>query len=325
MRHELGMPSTEDPIDPSILKVENIKSNKVGSILSRHPLTTQPGTHRDYHFFTRGLILNEIFRRLDTQGRTIGQYLRDEISMKLGVAAHIGLTTEECELTADLEFNSAMFSSLQAFLPSEKRASAIESVIRTSQMAMWPMIAMGNGLMKLFTLNFKSSWFGPEPLTGVPFFRFDKLIEYTNSKLGKMVESPSTNAHCSGRGMAKISAAMANKGTLGDIEVMSEMAWEAMHANPKDAKIGLLPSSFTEGGVNVFEDLTIFPEEWGFQGRQGFIGWMGFGGSVFQWHPGHKIGFGYSTTLVDVTDMNNNKGLKLQKCIVNCLSKLQKK
>ena len=27
------------------------------------------------------------------------------------------------------------------------------------------------------------------------------------------------------------------------------------------------------------------------QGREGFIGWMGLGGSIFQWHPELEIGF----------------------------------
>ena len=29
------------------------------------------------------------------------------------------------------------------------------------------------------------------------------------------------------------------------------------------------------------------------QGREGFIGWMGYGGSIMQWHPEHKIAIGY--------------------------------
>jgi len=124
--------------------------------------------------------------------------------------------------------------------------------------------------------------------------------------------------------MAKLAAAMANKGTFDGVEVLSQKAWSAMHANPKPAKIGFLPTSFTEGGVNVFEDLTMFPEAWGYSGRQGFIGWMGFGGSIFQWHPGHHIGFGYSSTLIDSTDMNNNKGLKLQRTVLQCISDLEK-
>ena len=59
-------------------------------------------------------------------------------------------------------------------------------------------------------------------------------------------------------------------------------------------------------------------------GRNGFYGWMGFGGSVFQWHPELKIGlvpkqnylkiilmfdfrFAYVPTLLNWVDLVNNK------------------
>ncbi len=31
--------------------------------------------------------------------------------------------------------------------------------------------------------------------------------------------------------------------------------------------------------------------------RAGYVGWYGYGGSVLQWHPGLKIGFGFATDL----------------------------
>ena len=44
-------------------------------------------------------------------------------------------------------------------------------------------------------------------------------------------------------------------------------------------------SQFTQGGVCKFEE-----EESEEEGRVGFYGWMGFGGSVFQWNPKLNIG-----------------------------------
>ena len=50
---------------------------------------------------------------------------------------------------------------------------------------------------------------------------------------------------------------------------------------------------FTQGGVAKFEEEA---EQSGGEsgdnttGRDGFYGWMGFGGSVFQWNPELKIG-----------------------------------
>ena len=32
--------------------------------------------------------------------------------------------------------------------------------------------------------------------------------------------------------------------------------------------------------------------------REGFYGWMGFGGSVFQWRPDMELSFAYTPTLM---------------------------
>ena len=53
-------------------------------------------------------------------------------------------------------------------------------------------------------------------------------------------------------------------------------------------------------------------------GRAGFVGWMGFGGSVMQWHPGLDMGFGYTCSLLTWWDLANTKARKLQKEAVRC-------
>ena len=37
-----------------------------------------------------------------------------------------------------------------------------------------------------------------------------------------------------------------------------------------------------------------------------------YGGSLFQWHPALKIGFGYVPTLLEAHDMYNSKGMRIQ-------------
>ena len=58
----------------------------------------------------------------------------------------------------------------------------------------------------------------------------------------------------------------------------------------------ILCCQFTQGGVCKFEeehDNHLKPEaEEATAGREGFYGWMGFGGSVFQWNPELNIGLG---------------------------------
>ena len=68
-------------------------------------------------------------------------------------------------------------------------------------------------------------------------------------------------------------------------------------------------TQFTQAGVNKFES---YPddkvgERMFKSGREGFVGWLGLGGSVLQWHPRHNMGFGYTCTLVSWWDLANNR------------------
>ena len=48
-----------------------------------------------------------------------------------------------------------------------------------------------------------------------------------------------------------------------------------------------------------------------------------FGGSVMQWHPDLKIGFGYVPTLLHWYDVQGKRGAELQKLAVECAAKNQ--
>ncbi|MCP5043065.1 MAG: beta-lactamase family protein, partial [bacterium] len=82
MRHEGGLAAFDTSLDPEDLLVENIKENRVGSVIERHRARFPGGKggRREYHAITRGWIANEIFRRVDPGGRTIGEFLSEEIS-----------------------------------------------------------------------------------------------------------------------------------------------------------------------------------------------------------------------------------------------------
>lgn len=79
---------------------------------------------------------------------------------------------------------------------------------------------------------------------------------------------------------------------------MSEKTWKEMHSEPilrKDEAF-FLETNFNKGGVNLFG------KEWnnryGFN-LDGYLGWMGYGGSVFLWHPVEEIGFSYTMNLLE--------------------------
>ena len=142
-----------------------------------------------------------------------------------------------------------------------------------------------------------------------------------------MGESPSVLMHASARGLGKLAGFMANRGKLNDDVLLSEAGWDELHAEPKverDFGTGAR-TTFTKGGLCKFgfED---FPKEGASQlelnlnsQREGFYGWMGIGGSIFQWHPEHKVGFAYVPSDFAMLDTSNARGGELQKAVLQCI------
>ena len=60
------------------------------------------------------------------------------------------------------------------------------------------------------------------------------------------------------------------------------------------------------------------------EGREGFYGWMGLGGSIFQWHPELDIGFAFVPTSLHVLDFLNERGKVYQAEVMKCVSQLER-
>ena len=106
MRHELGLPLLSRSLHPHDFTLANIKNNMFGEMLEQEAYAYPPGERRDYHVITRGMIANEIVRRVDPKGRTIGEILRYHISEPLEARAFIGLKEEELKDAVNVEYLS---------------------------------------------------------------------------------------------------------------------------------------------------------------------------------------------------------------------------
>jgi len=107
-------------------------------------------------------------------------------------------------------------------------------------------------------------------------------------------------------------------------QYISETAWDALHADPVEADMGF-STTFTQGGVALFTPQTKKSSklEKGLNaGREGFYGWMGLGGSIFQWHPHLDIGFGFVPTSLHVLDFLNERGKTYQAEVLSCIKKM---
>ncbi|MBL4680931.1 MAG: hypothetical protein JKY88_09430 [Pseudomonadales bacterium] len=116
---------------------------------------------------------------------------------------------------------------------------------------------------------------------------------------------------------------MAAGGTWDEKEYFSSEAWAALHEGPVKADMGFVTTTFTQGGLALFTECDQNSTQLDRAintGREGFYGWMGLGGSLFQWHPKHKIGFAYVPTSLNVIDIVNERGKAYQTEVLKCVA-----
>lgn len=312
MRHEAGLANFDTSIDMDDLFTEKIKQNVVGRIIERHAqtYTKKGGNKREYHALTRGWIVNEVFRRVDPAGRTIGEFLREDLSGPLEADAVVGVKEHDMKRISRVSALGFGYQLLQSLKPRFLGRRIVHNIFQI----------LGR-LIRLVPAIIRGVRAGaPPPFTGV------QGMGFFNEPGFSMGETPSANASCSARGLAKIAAMMAAGGKWEDREYLSEQAWKAMHDNPVKADMGgLLTTRFTQGGVDCFkpcEPGSTSSERAFNEGREGFYGWMGFGGSIFQWHPELEIGFAFVPTSLHVLDFLNERGKAYQAETLNCIARM---
>ena len=122
---------------------------------------------------------------------------------------------------------------------------------------------------------------------------------------------------------------MANNGKLESnsegMTLLSEETLNNIHSDATREKLGRggFISHFTKGGFAKFQDdqdpsLTECERHCTDQinkGREGYYGWMGLGGSIFQWNPELKISIAYVPFELNILDLYNTRGKMLQKAV----------
>ena len=314
MRHEAGLAVLNTSIEPQDLLTENIKLNKVGRVIEGHTQKYRKGDghRREYHAITRGWIVNELFRRVDPARRTIGEFLREDISTPLEVDVVVGVKKEELNRVKKVTPLGFRFQFLESLKPKFLKRRIEQNIFQI--------------LGKLIRLipAIRNSTIG----RAVPPFKGMDRITFFNKPIIAMGETPSANANCSARGLAKVAAMMAAGGKWAGTEYLSEEGWNALHENPLEADMGFVITRFTQGGVALFAEpaqKSSRIEKALNTGREGFYGWMGLGGSLFQWHPQLKIGFGYVPTSLNILDLVNERGKAYQSEVLRCIEKINKR
>jgi len=215
MRHEAGLAAFDTTIEPAQLQPEQIKENALGAVIERQQQKFPQGTDgpREYHAMTRGWIANEVFRRVEPQGRTIGEFLRQEVSAPFDADAYIGLQAGELDRVNKVQMLGFGYQFAQGLVP------------RMFGRKVEPNLAQTIAKLSRLRAGIRNRTTGraPVPVTGMG------KISVFDSPLVCTGEIPSAGAKCSARGLAKLAAVMANGGSLNGQQLMSNAAYDALH------------------------------------------------------------------------------------------------
>ncbi|MBN2537527.1 beta-lactamase family protein [candidate division WOR-3 bacterium] len=85
--HQAGLPAPDRRL--TISDIENLDA--LAEVLARQRPLWPPGTRQGYHLASLGLYENELLRRVDPLGRTLGRFFAEEVAAPLGIRFYIGL------------------------------------------------------------------------------------------------------------------------------------------------------------------------------------------------------------------------------------------
>ncbi|UCC58678.1 MAG: beta-lactamase family protein [Candidatus Bathyarchaeum sp.] len=90
LAHQAGLYAFDEMDDKNLIA----DLDRLAVVLAKQKPAYEPGSKQDYHALTLGFYENEIIRRTDPQGRSIGQYFQEEIASPLGLDFYIRLPEE---------------------------------------------------------------------------------------------------------------------------------------------------------------------------------------------------------------------------------------
>lgn len=209
LRHESGLDIFEQPITWGQFVNHLGESEEPIHKLIERTTPAFPPAIRSLHGFTRGIILDEIAKRVDPSKRRLSQIWEDEIRKPLKIDCFMGLPSEL----------------MNRFHISQKWSGSYQFIHLMLPYMVYPSI-VDPGTRKILDLySDKEGW--PR--------RLEKLMQFprTTTKGGYAATEdfitsgqPSIGGICSADGLGKALAVMANKGSLNGFKLLSSDGFE---------------------------------------------------------------------------------------------------
>lgn len=235
-----------------------------------------PASGRGYHAITWGLLVDQLVRRVDALGRSVGEFVASEIAAPLGIAdeLYIGLPAAEEPRVVPLRRPSRAYAFLHIWL---RQWLGMPGV---------PLPDMAAALR--------------DPSSGYSLAMFHVLEEVDfsaqayNTREFHSAIIPGSNIICSARALATVGALLAESGTLRGKTLLRRSTLDlalspsAATAAAPDAVLVGLPLTWTKGGFFFFGRSK-------FECGDGWYGWGGWGGSLLIFSRKLRASYAYVT------------------------------
>jgi len=261
----------------TIQKDDSLES--IGNVIEDSPPLSKS---RAYHMYSRGLILNQICIRVDPKGRTLGQFLKEELFVKIGMPDDIAvgeISEEVAQRVHPLIQNSALYDISQNVCPACMRCNM-------------PWTNLSKGEIRRFQKL-------PNVIEDLKLALciHDNLMVDMSAEQEFAVD-PSTNFECTSawmvgtaRALTKCLALMSQGGIIDGIRLIRESTVELALSNPHISRDMFFDynTAFTKGGfwiLGIFDKIEDLPEE-------RIYGWEGHNGSFayFEYPGGKAVGY----------------------------------
>lgn len=231
-------------------------------LAAQQPFRT-PGVSQSYHAMTFGWLVGELIRRVD--GRSVGQYFKQEIAEPLGLDFKIGIDRDDMQRCAD-----------QLMAVGDKTTSRAEWLLYL------PDILLSKRLRDIKTAVRLGDY-------RVAFSQALGAADIINTEEWRMAEVPAANGHGTAASLATLYGVLSNGGARGDYHLLTpqtlDLATQVHSPGPDGALFGL-PYKF---GLGYMVDSPMTP----ISVVKGRFGHSGIGGEVAFGDRKNGLGFAF--------------------------------
>jgi CubicO group peptidase (beta-lactamase class C family) len=232
LSHQAGLPA----IRPTLPAAALFDWTAMTDALAETAPWWTPGARHGYHAITYGHLVGEVIRRVD--GRTVGAFLRDEVTGPLHADFFIGVPEA-----------------------ADGRAAEVLPPPPPGEPTIWDTLLAD-----------------PESVSGRAFLNPPRAPDLVNTRAWRAAEIPAANGHTSARGVARVYAALARGGELDGVRLLEPATIDRAieeQSRGRDAVL-TLPTRFATGFMLGMPD-GIFEcgpgrRTFGHPGRGGSIG-----------------------------------------------------